>query len=75
MAQRRDLEKLNVSEAEAFDIGKANLKTELKPLRSVLKPIQGQTIGYLEENAYESSRLVPHSLHLHKPRRTPAPFA
>lgn len=60
MAQRKDLEKLKLSETEAFDIGKANLKSELQPLAAVLKTIQGKSIGYLEENAYEPSRLIFH---------------
>jgi uncharacterized protein YtpQ (UPF0354 family) len=60
-AQRQDLEELKLSEDEAFELAKNNLRTrELKPLETVLKPITGQTIGLLQENAYESSRLVLH---------------
>jgi uncharacterized protein YtpQ (UPF0354 family) len=60
-AQRDDLKTLKLSEDEAFEIARQNLRTrELKPLRSVLKPISGKAIGYLDESAYESSRLVLH---------------
>lgn len=52
---------LKLSVDEAFEIAKQNLRTrELKPLDAVLKPITGRAIGYLEENAYESSRLLLH---------------
>jgi uncharacterized protein YtpQ (UPF0354 family) len=60
-AQRQDLDRLKLSVDEAFEIAKQNLRTrELKPLDAVLKPITGRAIGYLEENAYESSRLLFH---------------
>jgi uncharacterized protein YtpQ (UPF0354 family) len=60
-AQREDLAALKLSEDEAFELAKQNLRTrELKPLDAVLKPITGKAIGYLEENAYESSRLLLH---------------
>jgi uncharacterized protein YtpQ (UPF0354 family) len=60
MALRKDLESLKLSEAQAFDAARANLAKELKPLASVLKPVQGKAIGFLEESAYESSRLIFH---------------
>jgi uncharacterized protein YtpQ (UPF0354 family) len=60
VAHKRDLEALKLSETEAFDAAKANLATDLKPLASVLKPVVGKSIGYLEEHAYDSSRLVLH---------------
>ena len=60
-AQRQDLDRLKLSVDEAFEIAKQNLRTrELKPLDAVLKPITGRAIGYLEESAYESSRLILH---------------
>jgi uncharacterized protein YtpQ (UPF0354 family) len=60
MAHKKDLDVLKLSEPEAFDAARANLATDLKPLTSVLKPIVGKSIGFLEEHAYESSRLVFH---------------
>lgn len=60
MANQKDLQTLKLSEEEAFAAAKANLVSDLKPLRSVLKPIVGKSIGFLEEHAYESSRLVLH---------------
>jgi uncharacterized protein YtpQ (UPF0354 family) len=60
VANKKDLETLRLSEPEAFDTGRANLAADLKPLASVLKPIVGKSIGFLEEHAYESSRLVFH---------------
>lgn len=60
-ASRSDLDALKLTEDEAFDVAKDNLrKRELKPLKAVLKTVSGKTIERLEENAYESSRLVLH---------------
>jgi len=60
-ASARDLDTLKLTEAEAISLARQNLLArELKPLQDVLKPISGNAIGYLEENAYESSRMVLH---------------
>lgn len=60
MAQRKDLEALKLSESEAFAAARENLARELTPLDSVLTPIKGKAIGFLEESAYESSRVIFH---------------
>jgi len=60
-ASRSDLEKLALDEEQAFELARQNLRTrELRPLMLVLKPIKGNAIGYLDENAYESSRMLLH---------------
>ena len=60
-AGRTDLHALKLDEEQAFGLARQNLRTrELAPLHAVLKPIAGTAIGHLDENNYESSRLVLH---------------
>jgi uncharacterized protein YtpQ (UPF0354 family) len=55
-----DNQEFGLSSDEVFKLGLANLRTQLKPLMQVAKVTQPGQIGYLNGDAYHSSRLALH---------------
>jgi uncharacterized protein YtpQ (UPF0354 family) len=55
-----DLTTLTLSADEAFALGTANLHTFFKPLREFEQPVAERSLRYLNDNAYEASRLLLH---------------
>jgi uncharacterized protein YtpQ (UPF0354 family) len=53
-------QELGLSADEVFKLGLANLRRQLKPLMQVAKVAQAGQIGYLNGDAYHSSRLALH---------------
>lgn len=61
MFTNEDAKKLGISEAEAIEIGRKNLRTSLKPLSDYAPPTADQSLRYLGDSPYESSRIILHS--------------
>jgi uncharacterized protein YtpQ (UPF0354 family) len=57
---RGDLEKLGLSKDEAIALGRQNVSASLRPLNAVTQPLPPQGFGYIEDNEYESSRILLH---------------
>lgn len=55
-----DLKTLAVSSDEAFALGAANLRSSLKPFPELEERSEEQSLRYLNDNEYESSRLLLH---------------
>jgi hypothetical protein len=53
-----DCKKLGLSPAQAHELARANLRTLLKPLSDVAKPVKRGAIGTLGGDFYESSRVL-----------------
>jgi hypothetical protein len=55
-----DLKTLALSSDEAFALGAANLRSFFKPLSGFEQPLAERSLRYLNDNAYEASRLLLH---------------
>jgi uncharacterized protein YtpQ (UPF0354 family) len=56
----KDNQEFGLSSDEVFKLGLVNLRAQLKPLMQVAKVAQAGQIGYLNGDAYHSSRLALH---------------
>jgi hypothetical protein len=54
----RDLERLKLTEDQAFDLGMDNLRRGLKPVSALPVPTAQHPIQFINDNALESSRLL-----------------
>ena len=55
-----DAEALDVSEADAIEVARKNLRDNLKPLADYEWPTAPKSLGLMSESQYESSRLLLH---------------
>jgi uncharacterized protein YtpQ (UPF0354 family) len=53
----KDLKTLNLTQKELFDLGKSNLKSNLKPLTEIAKPVKSGEIGTIFGSIYDVSRV------------------
>jgi hypothetical protein len=61
MVVQEDLAALKIDEEALFELGRRNLREQLKPLAEVARVPRPGEIGRLGEDDYESSRLVLHA--------------
>lgn len=61
MFTNEDAKKLGISEDQAIEIGRSNLRASLKPITDFPPPTAEQSFRYLGDSPYESSRLILHS--------------
>ena len=60
MVVKQDLATLKIDEEALFELGRRNLREQLKPLADVARVPRAGEIGRLGEDDYESSRLLLH---------------
>jgi hypothetical protein len=60
MLNVEDNQKLGLSADEVYQLGIANLRTSLKPLKEIVKAVHAGEIGQIAGDAYDSSRLLLH---------------
>lgn len=61
MFTTEDARKLGITEEQAIEIGRKNLRATLKPLSDFPAPTGKQSIRYLNDSPYESSRILLHA--------------
>jgi len=61
LATEADAKALKLKESEVFELGIKNLRTELQPLAEHPQPTAPQSFAFLDDSAYESSRLALHA--------------
>lgn len=61
MFTNEDATKLGISEDEAIEVGRKNLRASLKPLSDYAPPTAEQSFRFLGDSPYESSRMLLHS--------------
>ncbi|MEZ5615891.1 MAG: hypothetical protein R3E35_11835 [Rhodocyclaceae bacterium] len=61
MFTNEDAKKLGMSEDQAIEIGRNNLRATLKPISDFPPPTAEQSFRYLGDSPYESSRMILHS--------------
>lgn len=61
MFTNEDAKKLGITEDQAIEIGRSNLRASLKPITDFPPPTAERSFRYLGDSPYESSRLILHS--------------
>ena len=61
LVTKDDLAALKLDEEAVFELGRRNLREQIRSLDQVAAPAQGNAIGRLGEDDYESSRLILHA--------------